>query len=226
MVCRSSRGFGVLSAAGNGVPLWPPRCTNSIIRGHAHTSSHGRQLQARHPTVVSRSRLPPVPGKRHRTAPRSMPDSRDYQIGASPRDTSLVLRSFSAWDHRPPRAGRPAWAGTLGHPVRDLRREAPARRRPRAITPGHSKTPPAGRTGAPRRIPGAMLGSAGGVELVAGVLGQQHDPDLIDVRRQRPQGGQQPARGEHRGAATDNSPKAAGCHVRTASGSPVRRSSR
>ncbi len=44
-----------------------------------------------------------------------------------------------------------------------------------------------------------MLGSGGGVELVAGVLGQQHDPDLVHVRRQRPQGGHQLAQGEHRG---------------------------
>jgi hypothetical protein len=45
-----------------------------------------------------------------------------------------------------------------------------------------------------------MLGSGGGVELVAGVLGQQHDPGLVQVRRQRPQGGHPPARGEHRDA--------------------------
>jgi hypothetical protein len=38
-----------------------------------------------------------------------------------------------------------------------------------------------------------MLGSGGGVELMAGVLGQQHDPDLAYVRRQRSQGGHQPA---------------------------------
>jgi hypothetical protein len=53
-----------------------------------------------------------------------------------------------------------------------------------------------------------MLGSGRGVELVAGVLGQQHDPDLVHVRRQRPQGGHQPARGEHRDVpATDSSPQ-------------------
>jgi hypothetical protein len=38
----------------------------------------------------------------------------------------------------------------------------------------------------------------GGVELPAGVLGQQHDPDLVHVRRRGPQPCQQPARGEHR----------------------------
>jgi hypothetical protein len=43
-----------------------------------------------------------------------------------------------------------------------------------------------------------MLGSGGGVELVAGVLGQQHDPHRVQVRGQRAQGGHQPTGGEHR----------------------------
>jgi hypothetical protein len=36
------------------------------------------------------------------------------------------------------------------------------------------------------------------VELVAGVLGQQHHPDLVHVRRQGLQQGQQPSGSEHR----------------------------
>ncbi len=43
-----------------------------------------------------------------------------------------------------------------------------------------------------------MLGSGGGVELVAGVLGQQHDAGLVHVGRQRPQQDQQPGGGEYR----------------------------
>jgi hypothetical protein len=43
-----------------------------------------------------------------------------------------------------------------------------------------------------------MLGSGCEVELVTGVLNQQHHPDLIHMRWQRPQQRQQPAKDEHR----------------------------
>jgi hypothetical protein len=115
----------------------------------------------------SRSREAPPPAE----LPGSMRDP-PYQIRASPRDAHL----FWSRDHRLPRADRPVLVGTLDPSCAGSAARSSSRRRPRAIALAQQGAPGGEGPGAPLRIPGAMLGSGGGVELVAGVLGQQHDP--------------------------------------------------
>jgi hypothetical protein len=43
-----------------------------------------------------------------------------------------------------------------------------------------------------------FINSGGGAELVAGVLGQQHHPDVVQMSREGSQQSQQPGGGEHR----------------------------
>jgi hypothetical protein len=122
---------------GNGV-----RCGRRGTRTASGARQHQQprqQHQARHLTAVRRNCLLPVPGKRRR---RRSPPGRcetPYQICASPRMLPRSPLGTTAC----PGPILPSWSGPRAHPVRGLRRGAPARRRPRAIAPGHGKTPPA-----------------------------------------------------------------------------------
>ena len=127
----------------------------------------------------------------------------------------------------PPPVGGPP-SGRHGQPAADQRSEGyawGACREGRRIT-GHHRP----RCAIPARWTGTSCGAiapaqqehrsdqVAGVELMAGVLGQQHDPDLVHVRRQHPRVAISPPRVSTAMPAMHSPPpEAAGCPTRTAS---------
>lgn len=215
MVCRSSRD-SVCSASWERCPLWPPRYTNSIRGAPAPAVTAATPGS---PPDCGEAQLSPSPSwEATSTAelPGSMRDPRTTR--SAPHLVTLPCSLLGTSAGVGPAV--PSWSGPWAHPVRGLRRGVLARRRPRAIAPGHSKAPPAGKDRGASSYPGSNAWfRCGGVELVTGVLGQQHDSGLVHVRRQRPQRGHQPAPGSASGCRPRPArPRAAGCHACTASG--------
>ncbi len=137
--CADRRGTSVCSAPWERCPLWPPRYANSIRGALAPAATAATPGS---PPDCGEAQL--SPSRSGEAPPPTEPPGRcetPYQICASPRDAP----SFSARGHRLPRADLPVLVGTPGPSCTGLRRAAPARRRPRAIAPGHSKAPPAGK---------------------------------------------------------------------------------